>query len=48
MKHLLILFTTFLSLQLNAQVSFIKADWSSLKAKAKAEKKLIFIDAYTD
>ncbi|HLP33234.1 MAG TPA: thioredoxin family protein [Bacteroidia bacterium] len=48
MKHLLILFTVFICLQLNAQVSFIKTDWSSLKAKAKAEKKLIFIDAYTD
>ena len=48
MKYLLIIFTAFISLQLNAQVNFIKADWSNLKAKAKAEKKLIFIDAYTD
>jgi thioredoxin-related protein len=48
MKHLFILLSTFISLELNAQVNFIKADWSSLKVKAKAEKKRIFIDAYTD
>ncbi|MBU1820247.1 MAG: thioredoxin family protein [Bacteroidetes bacterium] len=31
----------------SAQINFEKASWDKIKAKAKAEKKLIFVDVYT-
>lgn len=52
MKHLLILFVTFLSLVADAQeatgIKFVKnLSWQQVKAEAKAKNKYIFIDGFT-
>jgi thiol-disulfide isomerase/thioredoxin len=36
-----------ITLQLNAQIVFEQGTWAEVKAKAKKEKKMIFVDAYT-
>ncbi|OJJ15368.1 hypothetical protein BKI52_38795 [marine bacterium AO1-C] len=47
-KRLLITLLSFATFALNAQgIKFCKGNWATIKAKAKAENKYIFVDAYT-
>lgn len=48
MKTILPLFDLLVSLNLQGQVKFEKDEWNKLLAKAGKEKRLVFVDAYTD
>jgi thiol-disulfide isomerase/thioredoxin len=47
MKRFIIIAFAVLPMLLKAQMNFEKGDWASVKAKAKEENKIIFIDFYT-
>ena len=47
MKKILSLALLLLTMNVNAQMKFSEGSWADIKAKAKKENKMIFIDAYT-
>jgi len=44
---LLVIINPFTNFKITAQIKFEQGNWSEIKAKAKKENKLIFVDAYT-